>query len=78
MLTISEQKVKTILKEISTKKSTGVDMMPPILVRLASNYLAGPLSQSVNNSIKKDCLPKTQRLSQLLPWIRKQMTKTLY
>ena len=53
-------------------------MMPPILIRLASNYLAGPLSQSVNNSIKKDCFPKTQRLSQLLPWIRKQMAKTLY
>ena len=28
-------------------------MVPPTLVQLAENYLAGPLSQSINNSIKK-------------------------
>ena len=42
-------------------------MMPPTLVKLASNFLAGPLSQSITNSVKTDCFPKMQRLSQLLP-----------
>ena len=32
LLTISEQEFKKILKELSTEKSTGVDMMPPKLV----------------------------------------------
>ena len=67
MLTISEQEVKKILKELSTEKSAGVDMIPPKLVRLAANYLAGPLSQSIKNSIKKGCFLKMQRLPQLLP-----------
>ena len=81
LLTISEQEVNKILKELSTKKSAGVDTVPPKLVKLTANYLAGnylPLSQSINNSIKKGCFQKMQRLPQLLPKIRKLMTKTLY
>ena len=78
LLTISEQEVKKILKELSTEKLTRVDMMPSELVKLAANYLARPLSQSINNSIKKGCFPKKLRLPRLLSEIRKQTTKTLY
>ena len=46
LLTISEQDVKKILKQLSTEKSTGVDMMPPKLVTLAANYLSRPLTVS--------------------------------
>ena len=42
-------------------------MMPPKLIKLAANYLARPSSQLINNSIKKGCFPKMQRLPQLLP-----------
>ena len=49
LLTISEQDVRKLLKELSREKSTGVDMMPPKLAKLAANYLAEPLSQSINN-----------------------------
>ena len=66
LLAISEQEVKKILKELSTEKSTGIDIMPPKLVKLATNYLARPVSQSINNSIKKGCFPKMQRLPQLV------------
>ena len=64
LLTISEQEVKKILKELSTEKSAGVDTIPPKLVKLAANYLAVPLSHSINNSMKKG--PKMRRLPQLL------------
>ena len=67
MLTISGQEVKKILKELSTEKLAVVDTIPPKLVKFAANYLAGTLSQSINNSIKKGCFPKMQRLPQLLP-----------
>ena len=66
MLAISEQEVEKILKELSTEKSTGVDILPPKLVKLAANFLARPLSQSIDNSIKKGCFPKMQRLPQLV------------
>ena len=44
----------SVMKELSIGKSAGVDMMSPKLVKLAANYLAGPLSQSINNGIKKE------------------------
>ena len=67
LLAISGQEVKQILKELSTEKSVWVDKIPPKLVKSPANYLAGPLSQSINNSIKKGCFPKMRRLPQLLP-----------
>ena len=61
LFTTYEQEVKKILKELNTEKATGVDMLPPKLVKLVANYLVRPLSQSTNNSIKKGCFPKMQR-----------------
>ena len=58
--------------------SAAVDTIPPKLVKLAGNYSTGPLSQSINNSIKKGSFPKMQKLPQLLPYKRNLMTKTLY
>ena len=78
MLTISEQEVKKILKELSTEKSAGVDTIPPKLVRLAANYLAGPLSQSINNSIKKGMFPENANVASVTPIDKKLMAKTLY
>ena len=48
LLTIFEQEVKKILKKLSTKESVGVDTIPPKLVKLVANYLAGSLSQSID------------------------------
>ena len=67
MLTISEQEVKKILKELSTEESAGVDLIPPKLVKLAVNYLAGPLSQSLNNSIKKGIFPENANVASVTP-----------
>ena len=67
LLAISEREVTKILKELSTEKSTGVDMMRSKLLKLAANYLARSPSQSISTSVKKGCFPKMQRLPQLLP-----------
>ena len=48
LLTIFEQEVKKILKKLSTKELAGVDTIPPKLVKLVANYLAGSLSQSID------------------------------
>ena len=44
--------------------------MSPNQVKLTANYLAGPLSQSINNSIKKGYFQNMQRLPQSFPQIR--------
>ena len=63
MLTIIEQEVKKILKKLSTKKSAGVDTIPPKLVTLAANYLTRPLSQSINKSIIKGMFPENAKVA---------------
>lgn len=53
------------VKHISTKsteKSTGVNLIPSRLVKLAASYLVGPLSQSVNNSIRKRLFPENAKV----------------
>ena len=67
MLTISEKEVKKILKEISTEKSAGVDTIPPTLVKLAANYLAGSLSQSINYSIKEGIFSVNAKAASVTP-----------
>ena len=63
MLRIYEQEVKNIFKELSTEKQAGVDTIPPKLVKLVANYLAGPLSQSINNSVKNRMFPKNSKVA---------------
>ena len=41
--------------------------MPSKLVKLAANYLAEPLSQSINNSIKKGLFPENANVSSVTP-----------
>ena len=67
MLTTSEREVKKILKKLSTEKSARVDTIPSKLVGLATNYLAGPLSQSINNSIKKGMFPNNAKIALVTP-----------
>ena len=42
-------------------------MMPPKLVKLDANYLAEPLSQSINNSIKQGLFPKSPKFASVTP-----------
>ena len=42
-------------------------MMPPKLVKLAANYLAEPLSQSINNSITKGLFPENAKVASVSP-----------
>ena len=41
--------------------------MPSKLVKLAANYLAEPLSQAINNSIKKGLFPENANVSSVTP-----------
>ena len=75
-LTISEQEVKKIHKELSTEKSTGVNMMSPKFVKLPVNYLARSLSQSNNNSIKKGFFPKNEKVASVTPIDKKTNDKS--
>ena len=45
--------VKKLIMSLDTKKATGVDKIPPKLVKLAADVLATRLSLAINSSIDK-------------------------
>ena len=51
-------------------------MMPPKLVKLEANYLGRPLSQSTNNSIKKELFPENAKIASVTPLDKKTDDKS--
>ena len=67
LLTISEQEVEKILKELSTGKSAGVDAKPPKLVKLAANYLAGTSPTVYKRKYNKGMFPENAKVASVTP-----------
>ena len=59
---------KITTEEISTiLKSPGIDKIPTKLVKLASDFLAEPLSIAINNSISTSTFPNNAKIASLVP-----------
>ena len=59
-----------VLKEISRLRSdcsTGVDQIPVKFVKLASDYLSGPLTYIINSCINTTSFPKTWKTARVSP-----------
>ena len=48
---VTKPYITTLLKNIDIKKATGVDKIPPKLVKLSANILSEPLAKTVNDSL---------------------------
>ena len=59
-----------VLKEISRLRSdcsTGVDQIPVKFVKLANDYLSGPLTYIINSCINTSSFPKTWKTTRVSP-----------
>ena len=64
---IEEKDIKNIFHEINPKKSTGVDQIPPKLVKLSSDYLIAPITKAVNSSIRSSTFPDNAKIAAVTP-----------
>ena len=64
---VSTKDVWRQLKMIDARKSTGVDQIPPKLVRLASDELASPLTKAMNCSIRNSIFPQNAKSAAVCP-----------
>ena len=48
---VTKPYITTLLKNIDIKKATGVDRIPPKLVKLSANILSEPLTKTINDSL---------------------------
>ena len=68
-------KDKNILKNLDTKKATGVDKIPPKLAKLSADTLATPLSLAINSSINNDLFPNAPKIAFVSPTDKKTDNK---
>ena len=64
---ITTEEINTILKFLNSIKVPGIDKIPTKLVKLASDFLAEPLSIAINNSISTSTFPNNAKIASVVP-----------
>ena len=72
---VSACDVEQLLRNIDSKKSTGIDKIPPKLIKLSAKVFSKPLAIAVNN-IFNECFQRILKLHAFLPWINTPMINT--
>ena len=70
-LTITPNVTESILKNLDTKKATGVENIPAKALKLASDILAYPLTTLFNSCVKTSSFPSGAKLAQVSPIFKK-------
>ena len=63
--------VSFLLRSLDIKKASGLDKIPPKLVKAASDILAVPMSQAISNSLMNGIFPDAAKLAMISPIDRK-------
>ena len=67
----TKDEINCILKNINPKKSTGPDKIPPKLVKIAADILDSPLSEIINDSLRKNSFPEEAKVANVPPIFKK-------
>ena len=70
--------VAFLLKSLDIKKASGLDKIPPKLVKAASDILSVQLSQAINNSLMNGIFPDVAKVAMVSPIDKKVMIKTKF
>ena len=68
---VTIQEVESILKTLDTKKSIGIDGIPPIILKLSASVIAEPLTKIVNLSISENTFPSLAKCATIIPVYKK-------
>ena len=60
-----------IVNKLNTKKATGVDNLPPKILKVAAEAISAPLSNIFNKSIKNEQFPDDLKDAQVSPLFKK-------
>ena len=67
----SSNEVRKLLEELETKKSTGLDNLPPRMLKIAAGVLAPSLAFLFNQSISSGIVPTEWKLARVTPIFKK-------
>ena len=60
---VSACHVEQLLRNIDRKKSTGIDQIPPKLIKLSPKVLSRPLAIAINNNFNKGMFPDNAKIA---------------
>ena len=69
---VCAEKVKSMLDDIDSSKAAGFDNIPPKWLRFASQELAEPVTNLVNQSIRLSQFPHDLKKAELSPFVQMQ------
>ena len=67
----SESQILNIINSLSSKKATGVDLIPPKILKAAAEVLSGPISSIFNKGVSQNQFPDRIKVAQVSPNFQK-------
>ena len=68
---VSESQVLKIINSLSSKKATGVDQIPPKILKAGAEVLSGPVSSIFNKGVSQNQFPNRLKVAQVSPIFKK-------
>ena len=65
--TVKEEEILTELKNLKRKKATGLDHLPPGLLKDAAGVIAKPLTFIINLSLETGVVPTDWKMAKVIP-----------
>ena len=69
---VDQSKVEKYLKDIGTKKATGIDNVSSKILNLTSTVMIGPITSLINSMIKNSTFPDTLKSARISPIFKKE------
>ena len=64
---VNEIEIKKLIQGLNPKKATGIDSIPPKLMKIAENFLTPLLTKSINFSIEHNIFPDLAKSALVVP-----------
>ena len=64
---VNESVIKDLLKNVDIKKASGIDTIPPKLVKLSADFLTPLLTKAINTSIAQNVFPENTKTASVMP-----------
>ena len=69
--------VNKIIKELDSKKATGLDKNPPKIVKMSANVIDSHSANIINNDITKNVFSEKAKVASVRPIFRKNEHKKM-
>ena len=64
---VNEIEIKKLIQGLNPKKATGIDTIPPKLIKVAVEFLTPLLTKSINSSIEHNIFPDLAKAALVVP-----------